>query len=52
MRMDGWNVLDRREDMDLRLVIFSEGGLRFVWICIIRVSRYCTEFPPKLDTRF
>lgn len=48
MRTGGWNVLDRREDMDLRLVMCLEGGLRFVWICIIRASRYCIEFPPKL----
>ena len=30
----------------------SEGGLRFVWICIIRASRYCIYFLLKYLSRF
>lgn len=36
MRMDGWSVLDKREAMGRKLVMFLEGELRFVWICITR----------------
>jgi hypothetical protein len=41
MRKGGWSVMpDRiREGMDQRSVTCSGGGSRFVWICIIRVSR-------------
>lgn len=47
MRVGGWNALDKRAGMDLRLAIFTEGGLRFVWICIIRVLR-CVFFIIKV----
>jgi hypothetical protein len=40
MRKDGWNVLDKKEVMDLKLVKYSAEELLFVWICIIKVSKY------------